>query len=73
MGVFADAIGGSRFVVVVRRDDESTYEYLKTRLGRVRGVEVMLDRRQDPDGTATVDRRRASARFNSFGVLLARR
>ena len=73
MGVFADAISGSRFVVVVCRDHESTYEYLKSRLGRVRGVEVTLDRRLEQDDTVTVDRRRPAGRFNAFGVMLARR
>ena len=74
MGVFTDALTGSRWVVVVRRGDDRTFQYPKTRLAGVRGVEVTVDRRSAPDDeSARGDRRRGRARFNAFGVLLARR
>jgi hypothetical protein len=74
MGVFTDAIPGSRWLVVVRRGDDSTYEYLRSRLASVRGVEVTLDRRQTPvESDVPTDRRGEPTYFNAFGVLLARR
>jgi hypothetical protein len=73
MNIFTDATGGSRWVVVVRRGDERTWEYLRSRLATVRDVEVTLDRRQTPEGDVASDRRRRPTHFNAFGVLLARR
>ena len=73
MGVFADAFFGSRFLVVVRRGNETTYEYLRTRLAGVRGVEITLDRRANGLPEVPTDRRREPPPFNAFGVLLVRR
>lgn len=61
-----------RTLIVVRRSDEATYHFLKTRLAGVRGVEVTLDRRQS-DSREPGDRRRTSSRFNAFGILVVRR
>lgn len=73
MNIFADVVVGSRWVVVVRRGDEGTYEYLRSRLATVRDVEVTLDRRQTREGGAASERRREPMYFNAFGVLLVRR
>lgn len=63
----------TRYLIVVRRSDESTYHYLKARLGGVRDVEIALDRRTALSPPTSDDRRRAPAGFNAFGVLLVRR
>lgn len=73
MNIFADVTVGPRWVVIVRRSDVATYEYLRTRLRTVRGVEVTLDRRQSREGGAMTDRRREPTSFNAFGVQLIRR
>jgi hypothetical protein len=73
MNIFADVIVGSRWVVIVRRSDVATYEYLRSRIGAVRGVEVTLDRRKSREGGVVTDRRREPTSFNAFGVQLVRR
>ena len=73
MNIFANVAAGSHWVVVVRRGDEATYEYLRSRLGTVRDVEVTLDRRQTAEGGVAIDRRRERIYFNAFGVLVVRR
>jgi hypothetical protein len=75
MVVFTDALVNtrSRFLIVVRRGDQATYEYLRKRLAGVYGVEIMLDRREHRPAAPSDDRRRAPTRFNAFGVLLVRR
>ena len=73
MNIFSSVAAGSHWVVVVRRGDEGTYEYLRSRLATVRDVEVTLDRRQTAEGGVAIDRRRARTYFNAFGVLVVRR
>ncbi|MBI2207393.1 MAG: hypothetical protein HYU41_26475 [Candidatus Rokubacteria bacterium] len=61
-----------RYLVVVRRGDDSTYRYLKERLASVRDVEITIDRRGTAEPAAD-ERRRKPAPFNAFGVCLVRR
>ncbi|MBI1736831.1 MAG: hypothetical protein HYR51_16815 [Candidatus Rokubacteria bacterium] len=63
----------ARTLIVVRRSDEATYHFLKTRLAAVRGVEVRLDRRESESRGPAYERRRPFSRFNAFGVLVVRR
>ena len=63
----------TRYLIVVRRSDESTFEYLKERLATVQDVEVTLDRRAADAPTRPDDRRLTSPRFNALGIMLVRR
>ena len=71
---FTDTLGGAspRTLIVVRRHDEATYHYLKSRLAAVRGVEVRLDRRERDASAPSMDRRRGRSRFNALGILVVR-
>jgi hypothetical protein len=64
-------------LIVVRKNAESTYRYLRDRLSGVRGIELTLDRRtpaSTPTVPAAADERRGRSRpFNVLGVLLVRR
>ena len=73
--IFTDTLVSAppRTLIVVRRRDEATYHFLKSRLAGVRGVEIRLDRREDESRAPVSERRRTCSRFNAFGILVVRR
>ncbi len=75
MVVLTDVLVRKRmhYLIVVRRGEEATYEYLKARFASVRDVDVMLDRRAPSPAATPDERRRARSHFNAFGILLVRR
>lgn len=74
MMMFTGALTESRvrYLLVVRRGDDSTYRYLKERFASVRDVEITVDRRGTA-APAAAERRTRPSSFNAFGVALVRR